>query len=677
MRPEILAPAGSFESLTAAVRSGADAVYFGTGNFNARKNAANFDGDELEMAVEFCHLHNVKCHIALNTLVSDSEISELKNTLKRICKANADALILQDLGVIKIVREICPDIELHASTQLSTGTLEGLRLLKKLGFTRAVLPRELSKNEIEYIAKNSPLELEMFVHGALCMCVSGQCLLSAVLGSRSGNRGLCAQPCRLPFGVEGGTGNDLSLKDLSLVKAINELSALGIKSFKIEGRMKRPEYVCAAVTACREALNRELTAERMQDLESLFSRSGFTSGYYDKQTGKAMFGSRQRENVVSATNELLKKYSAMYEKEVPVHTVDFKLKASLGKALELTARSGEYSVRVQGEYICEAALNIALDEQKAEKQLSKCGGTVFSAGKIECEIDKNISVPVQVLNSLRREALNALEKKITQRKAYGLNEFNFSKNALNVSVPQSRETYLCFYDESQIPDGIKYDKIFLTLGADEKTIKKYGAGVMLPRGMFFNSEELTEKLKHSSAQYVLCNTLDAVAVALNAGKEIVGGPFLNVFNSISLSELSQFGISETVLSYELTLSQISELSSDTKRGCVVYGNVPLMLTRNCPVRNGKTCYDCNKNGKITDRKKIDFPIICQNGFSEILNSRPLYMLDRLDEIKNTHFNMLIFTTEQKEEIKAVLNRYEKRLKPDKEFTRGLYYRGVE
>lgn len=674
MRPEILAPAGTFEALTAAVRSGADAVYFGTGSFNARRNAGNFDGDELERAVEYCHLHGVKCHITLNTLVSDDEMPQLKKTLKRICDAKADALILQDLGVTKTVREICPDIELHASTQLSTGILEGLKILKELGFKRAVLPRELSGKEIEYIAKKSPLELEMFVHGALCMSVSGQCLLSAMLGSRSGNRGLCAQPCRLPFSVSGGTGNDLSLKDLSLIEHLRELSALGIKSFKIEGRMKRPEYVSAAVTACRESLGGAYSYERRQDLESLFSRSGFTSGYFDNKLGRAMFGSRKKENVTSATSELLKKYAKIYEKESPVHKVDFTFCAFYNKRPELTAKSEGFSVCVSADTPCEQAKTVSLTNEKVVSQLEKCGGTVFFAGEIKCETDDNISVPVSVINSMRREALDKLSQKLIERKAYTQFEFNLCKND---RIPEGKKLYLCFSDESQLPEKISCDKLFLPLSADEKLIEKYNAGVMLPRGVFGNCEELTERLKSSCAQYALCNTLDGVAIAKNAGKKVIGGPFLNIFNSISLSQLKEFGIDETVLSYELTVNQIKALSSETKRGCVVYGRIPLMLTRNCPIKNGKSCADCGRKSKLTDRKGIEFPVLCQNGFSELFNSRPVYMLDRLDEIKNTDFSVLFFTSEQKEEIKNVLECFKNHSKPNFEFTRGLYYRGVE
>lgn len=250
-KPEILAPAGSFDSLTAAVRCGADAVYLGGRELNARRNAANFSDEELAQAVEYCHARGVKVYITLNTLVRDDEMETAMNAVRCACDVKADALILQDVGLTSLIRKAAPDMPLHASTQTSVQTLDGIKMLADMGFCRAVLPRELSKKEIEKIAAQSPIELEMFVHGALCMCLSGQCQLSAVLGSRSGNRGLCAQPCRLPFAADGGTGHDLSLKDMSLIEYLPELAQMGVLSFKIEGRMKRPEYVAAAVTACK------------------------------------------------------------------------------------------------------------------------------------------------------------------------------------------------------------------------------------------------------------------------------------------------------------------------------------------------------------------------------------------------------------------------------------------
>ena len=315
---EILAPAGSFDALVAAVRCGANAVYLGAGDFNARRNADNFTEKELKEAINYCHVRNVKVYLTLNTLVFDAEVSAALELLSCVCALGADALIVQDLGLARLIREVAPDMPLHASTQMSVMNIEGLRELEELGFKRAVLPRELSFEEIRELKENTTLELEIFVHGALCMCVSGQCYLSGMLGGRSGNRGLCAQPCRLPFEAPGGTGFDLSLKDLSLLEHLPELAELGIDSFKIEGRMKRPEYVAAAVSACRATMDRVTKDRRDSDLvdysgietqsearlkeqlRAVFSRSGFTDGYYTEKTGRSMFGTRRREDVTAA-----------------------------------------------------------------------------------------------------------------------------------------------------------------------------------------------------------------------------------------------------------------------------------------------------------------------------------------------------------------------------------------
>jgi len=675
MKPEILAPVGSREALEAAVRCGADAVYFGTGNFNARRNASNFDGDALKEAVDYCHLHSVKCHITLNTLVSDSELDELIETIKLICSAGADALILQDLGVVKIVREICPEMPLHASTQLSTGTPEGIKLLSELGFSRAVLPRELSKSEIEKIAAVSPIELEAFVHGALCMCVSGQCLLSAMLGSRSGNRGLCAQPCRLPFAAKGGTGTDLSLKDLSLIEKINELSDIGVCSFKIEGRMKRPEYVAAAVTACRKALDGRYGENDREELKALFSRSGFTDGYYEGKLGRDMFGKREKENVTSATAELLKKYEKLYEKENAVYHAEFLFTAHIGEKPTLAVKARGESAFVEGESVCERAVNKSLEADTVKAQLSKCGGTVFYADKIECEIDEGLSLRVSAINAMRRKALEVLEEKITYKKPYILNDYKFRKPA--VKGGKKRELYVLFSSAQQIPDSLKCDKLFLPLDTDEAIIKKYSAGVSVPRGLFGNYAVIEEKLKKSPAEYALCNTLDAVALTKNAGKTVIGGPFMNIFNSVALSEAEALGVSGQVLSFELTAKQIADIGGNIKTGCVVYGRTPLMLTRNCPVKNGTDCSKCRSNSSLTDRKNISFPVRCENGFSQLYNSVPTYMLDRLDEIRGMDFDMLVFTTETKSEAEEIINSYYKHSPPKGEYTRGLFTRGVE
>lgn len=672
-KPEILAPCGSRDALTAALRTGADAVYFGAGDFNARKNAENFGLDALEETAEDCRLHGAKVHITLNTLVGDGELHNFKETVKRTCQA-ADALILQDLGALRLVRQMCPETELHASTQMSVGTKAGLHLLKDLGFSRAVLPRELSKAEITALAADKPLDLEMFVHGAQCMCVSGQCLLSAMLGSRSGNRGLCAQPCRLAFAAAGGTGYDLSLKDLSLIEHIETLSELGIASFKIEGRMKRPEYVAATVTACKEALNGRYSLSRRQDLEALFSRSGFTDGYFNNQRGREMFGIRQKENVISATNTLLKSYEKLYEKEPPLYGVTFHLNAAPGKLPALTATCKDLEACVTGDVLCETAQRVSLTAEKASAQLQKCGGTVFFAKSVACEIAENTSLPLSELNRLRRAALDSLTEKLQSAKPKFVKEYDFTGVPHTAKPP---ETWVRVRSASQIPENAKFDRLFLPLDTDNTVLKHFGAGVYLPRGLFGTETEILEKLRNSAAKYVLCDTLDAVAIARAADKEIVGGPFLNLFNTLALDEAAELGVSAAVVSHELTVQQIARLSGALPRGACVYGRTPLMLTRNCPVKNGKSCKECKRQSELRDRKGISFPVRCENGFSEIFNSRPTYMADRLRELQNIDFYFYDFTVEEKAECERILNAYKLGLKPTGEYTRGFFYRGVE
>ncbi len=672
--PEILAPCGGKDALLAALRSGADAVYFGAGDFNARKNADNFSDAAFADAAALCRQHAVRFHVTLNTLVSDGQIEQFKKTVERTCREAADALILQDLGALRLARTLCPDMEKHASTQMSVGTRTGLSLLRERGFTRAVLPRELSESEIAALAEDKPLELEMFVHGALCMCVSGQCLLSAMLGSRSGNRGLCAQPCRLPFAAENGTGHDLSLKDLSLVEHLPRLRLLGVDSLKIEGRMKRPEYVAAAVTVCKSALSGKYSAQQKEDLGALFSRSGFTDGYFAARRGKEMFGTRQKENVTSATNTLLKQYASLYEKERAVFAVEFTLRVQEKELPALTAVCGGHSVTVTGDSPCEAAKTVPLTKEKACAQLQKCGGTVFFVKSVVCEISGNVSLPLSQLNALRRAALDRLQALLSEAKPKKFYDYDFS------AAPHRAGTvrrYLRFRDVSQIPDGVQSDRLFLPLDTPREILETYGAGVYLPRGLFGTEETVLQKLRESGAAYALCDTLDAVAIAGRAGAEIIGGAFLNLFNTLALDEAEEIGVREAVLSHELTVSQIGALGGELPRGVCVYGRTPLMLTRNCPVKNGKSCRECGRKSSLTDRKGISFPVLCENGFSEIFNSRPTYMADRLAEIRNVDFHLLDFTTESKAECARVLTAYSAGASPAGEYTRGLFYRGVE
>ncbi len=665
---------GNEESLKSAVLSGADAVYFGMGNFNARRNAQNFTDEQLKNAIEYCHARGVKVHITLNTLIKDCELTEVYEAIRKIATLGADAVIVQDLGVAKAVKTICPDLEMHASTQMSVGTLEGLKILKDLGFSRAVLPRELSFDEIKYLCEHSPIDLEIFIHGALCMCVSGQCLMSAVLGSRSGNRGLCAQPCRLPFKAEKGTGHDLSLKDLSLIEHIPELAEMGICSFKIEGRMKRPEYVSAAVKACKKSANGQYNFEAEKDLHDLFSRSGFTDGYFKGELGRNMFGYREKENVQSATKELLNKYAINYEKEAPRYKVDFTFGGKIGEKAIVTAECNGHSVSAQSEMLCEVPINRPILPDRIKEALSKCGGTQFEAESVEILGDIDYSLPVSALNSMRRAVLTMLENEISGKEERKI----FSSPVPTEIESENRREICCRFDNAvQIPNNIVADLIFVPLGTNNDIIKANGYGVELPHGMFGNSEKVEKMLNNSSAEYCLCHTLDAVAIAKKCGKRVVASPSMNVMNSLSMDMAKILGIEKLIASNECTLEKFPKISSSVSKGITVYGRTPLMLTRNCPVKNGKSCAECKRNSEITDRKGISFPVRCHMGYSEILNSRPLYMADRMREIPPCDILFFNFTTESKYEVEQILNAYKNGEKPTGEFTRGLLYRGVE
>lgn len=676
MSIEILAPAGSQESLIAAVRSGADAVYLGIQSFNARRSADNFNDETLKNAVEYCHRHGVKVHLTLNTLVADDELYEAQDAVELACKAGVDAIIVQDLGLADIIHKTAPDMPMHASTQMSVQTLEGLNLLKNLGFSRAVLPREMSKEEIKYLCENSPIELECFVHGALCMCVSGQCLFSAVLGSRSGNRGACAQPCRLPFGVQYGTGHDLSLKDLSLVDYIKEMAEMGVCSFKIEGRMKRPEYVAAAVKACRNSVNGVEDGELKADLRSVFSRSGFTDGYYTGKLGIDMFGTRQKDDVTAAA-PVLKKLARLYEKEIASTPVNFAFTGVLREKISLSAQAEGRNVYVESEIQPQPAMNKPTALEGVKAQLEKCGGTRFFANDIDIELDEGVFIPVSELNSLRRKALEQLDGlNVCGEKKYINQSFSF------VSHSAGKKKIICrFGDVEKIPENWDYmEQVIVPLGSERKVKKSSRVSVEVPRGIFGNDKKILRELiaaKEYGITEAWAGTLDGIALVKKAG--LIPNAFFgsNVFNSNSVSVLEGMGVNKILLSPELTLSQGQSVGGRAQRGVFAYGRLPLMLCRNCPQKNGKTCAECKRTGKLIDRRGVEFPIDCHTGVSEILNSVPVFMADRLSEIRNMDFMLLFFTDESADDVTKVVNAYVKSGKPKGDFTRGLFYRGVE
>lgn len=408
---EILAPCGSPESLEAALNAGADAVYLGLSSFSARRNAENFSFEELKQGIKKAHRYGVKVYVALNTLLFDGELKEFENAVGQVWEARADGAIVQDYGAASVIKEIAPKLRLHASTQMTVTSAGGARFAAQNGFSRVVLPRELSFNEIKEITAKTEIETEVFVHGALCVSVSGQCLLSAMIGGRSGNRGLCAQPCRLGYTC-GGKEYVLSLKDLSLTDELKRLEEAGVASAKIEGRMKRPEYVAAAVGQCRAALRGEKTDTEL--LRALFSRSGFTKGYFDGSFSD-MSGIRRREDA-EGTEAALKTVRSLYRQPCKRYKIDFEVIIKRDKAIFCKARSCDGSIFAEafGE-VPQTAINKSIGEKDVADRIGKLGGTVFEAGEIVCEVDRGLSVSAAALNELRRDVLEKLSDCIEER----------------------------------------------------------------------------------------------------------------------------------------------------------------------------------------------------------------------------------------------------------------------
>lgn len=682
---EILAPAGGPESVIPAVRCGADAIYLGAKSLSARASAQNFDREQLAEAVRYCRARGVRVYLACNTLMHDSELEDALELIEYACTIPVDALIMQDVGLISLVRSACPDMRLHASTQMSVHTLKGVELLAGMGFRRVVLSRELSRREIEEIAKHSPIELEVFVHGALCMSVSGQCFFSAMLGSRSGNRGACAQPCRLPFSVKGGTGHDLSLKDCSLISHLRELQDMGIASAKIEGRMKRPEYTAVAVAACRQSLDKGKTdPELLSDLESVFSRSGFTDGYYTGRTGRDMFGIRSKDDVVSATNKVYGSIHTLYREELKRIPVSARLDIHSGAKSTLTVSDKDgRSVTVSGA-VPETALKVALSEDKCRSYIEKTGGTPFCTDSLDISLDDGLSMPAVALNSLRREALDRLLEERTKKDALHFGRAVLPKTGTRKKTPP--RYFRARFTNGNVPDEfldseLIYVPAFLKDSEYNSLLDRgFAVAVEIPRGMFGIEKQLYERLSHIKSlgiSEVLANNLGAVELARSLDMDIHGGFGLNITNTASIEWADRMGLLDAELSFELTLEQISRLGGKLPVGIISSGLLPLMLTRNCPADNALPPLPRGAEMCLTDRRETVFPMQREAVCTEILNSVPLMLSDRKKELVGIDFEVLRFSVENPVEIGesfAVFNGENSRKGP---YTRGLYYRGVE
>lgn len=686
MSVELLAPAGGSDSITAAVRCGADAVYVGLSDFSARQSAKNFTADELSEAVKYCHLHGVKLYAAMNTLVFDSQSENLAGMAELAANSSVDAFIVQDLGAAAIIRQVIPEAVLHASTQMTVHTPYGAEVAKRLGFKRVVLSRELSKEQIAEICRVG-LQTEVFVHGALCMSVSGQCLMSAMIGSRSANRGRCAQACRLPCSDK---PNDeyyaLSLKDLSLIHHVDELREIGVSSLKIEGRMKRPEYVAAAVEAFRHALDGE--EFDTSQLEAVFSRSGFTDGYFTGRTGAGMFGFRTRKDVASSA-DVLPDIAASYRFERSRYKVDFEAVLSANEPSGLNA-----SVTLEDGTLIQAsaegippqrAVNRPTTHEQLLTQFSKLGGTAFSLGSVKSELDDNIMLPAAAINELRRNAVAALEERII-----ALNTPVYTKKPLQPLVRRpyrfaGEQKLRAYIFTSDVPENLfeLADEVIIPLKSAESFRQRFPDminKIILASQRFVSDEKkLTQRLTELHGMgfsRIYCSNLSHIEAARRCGCSIHGGLGLNCTNSRAVNVLTALGADDIEVSPEMKLTQISRLNSAVPLGLAVYGRLPLMLVKNCPLKAKSGCKSCRHI--LYDRKNKAMPVYCNEGCAEIYNADVLYMADKAMEYAFASFAVLYFHEESPAEIADILTRYRSRDRylPE-EFTRGLYYRGIE
>ena len=682
---EILSPAGSYESALAGINCGANAIYIGAKDFNARKNADNFTNEQFSEVVKYAHERGVKVYMTLNTVLYDDEIPTLLNTLRFACDVGVDALIIQDLAIYKLVKECCPAMPLHASTQMSVHTKNGALILREMGFERVVLAREMNEREIKEITSECDIQTEVFVHGALCMCVSGQCYMSAMIGQRSGNRGLCAQPCRLPFSSSDEKNRyDLSLKDLSLINEVKKLMDMGVTSLKIEGRMKRPEYVAAAVTALRGAVDfNKVSDELFRNLSNVFSRSGFTSGYFNFKLGKDMFGIRRYDDVLAADQKTFKELQELYSK--PKKTIPLDLTLTLfenGEAV-LKATNGEVSVCAKTDTAFKAE-NIVCDENSALKNLSKMGDSPYYLRNLKVENPFSMALPISQLNLLRREALEKVS--LIRQKVEKIPFSDCFENKLTFKKRERKSPsfFVRIEDVSQLPFEklSEISRVILPLEKVTKSdVELLGEKLVpeLARVKFSTEHAVLNKLKEVKEFGIteaLISNIGDILLCKEAGIEPISNFGLNITNSLSLCAYKDLGVKSFVVSPELSFAKIKALSSDFNIGVFGYGFLPLMVTRNCPAKNTLSCEKCKGKARfLTDRRNVKFEVKCRGGYSEILNSSPIYLADKFVDLETLDFVMLYFTSEDKKSVCGVLDDYLKRHSKRENITRGLYYRG--
>ena len=686
---EILAPVGNEEMLRAAVFSGADAVYLGFSGFNARTSANNFDADTLKDAVRFCHARGVAVHVALNTTVYGGELPALEAAIRAVAASGADAVICQDLAVATLIGRIAPQLPRHGSTQMSVHSLQGVLELKELGFTRVVLARELSLPEVEHITKHCGIETECFVHGALCMCVSGQCYMSAFLGGRSGNRGSCAGPCRLPFEAnalpEGKPGrlHHLSLKDNSVIDKLDQLQALGVASAKIEGRLRTPEYVAAAVSAC--LAGREGRAYDRDLLKNAFSRSGFTSGYLDGKIDGTMFGVRSEADA-EQTKKTLPMLRELYRRERSRVPVKMKLEIEEGGEKLTVMDADGNKAFAYGDAEPQPARTDPTES--LHRSLAKTGGTPFAASAEDITVEMDGGpwfVPGSAVNELRREALDALLKKREVLRPWPTTDEHVPALPLH-TLPSRRTLRARFENWEQVPeralDGIEY--LILPIAQADRVPREWRAKTLLelPRVMFGRLEEDTARriAATQDAGFAGYEVSNIAHLRLCRGLPMSGSFGLNITNQLAAQFYADNGLGSMLILPEVKDGDISTIAPThdgrpVPTGVLVYGHMPLMVTRACPLQNIHDCAHCDKTGVLTDRKAKKFPVRCGLGVRTIYNPVPIYMGDKPGAL-TVDYGVAYFTLESREEAAQILDMIRTHAPFEGDFTRGLYFKGT-
>ena len=668
--PELLCPAGSPLALDAAIEGGADAVYLGGLGFNARMNASNFDREALIDGIRRAHAYGVKVYLTLNTQVYDRELSDYLRAAAFAQSAGADALIVADLGGAAAIHRVLPDLALHASTQACAHSAASGEELAKLGFSRMVVARELSLANLRSAVQRSPIEIEAFIHGALCVCHSGGCLFSSLVGGRSGNRGECAQPCRLPYRTPKGRSDyPLSLKDLSLARHVPTLIDAGLASLKIEGRMRSPEYVLrvARIWRCLLDEGRAANEDEMRLLAEAFSRDGFTDGYFTSRIGHSMLGVRSEADKQAGRS--LEPFRTI-TRRIPL---DMSLTIHRNVASELTVSTDTISYTASGAVPAEA-INAPLDEQTVRRQLTKLGNTPFEARNCRIELDEGLMLPISALNALRRAAIEGLQAKtdtaipaasdeITYVPQYptGDRATNATRSACMVNAAQLTAAAQDYFDVCYLPAE---QLLALTPQVWQEIATRTELGVVLPPViMDHERERVASQLAEVASRGIrraLVGNVGHLSLVKQAGLTPEGDFRLNVTNSESVRVIQTLGIHTPILSPELTLPQIRDIRGDVRT--VVYGRIPMMLLEKCVIREIADCKTCDAGrAELVDRRGTVFPVLRSPDHRNVIyNSVPTYMADAKDQLTryrafSWHF---IFSTETPREVDDVVDAYQ-------------------